>query len=144
MTTATSSKSSGSNRTKQQQRSRQTSKARTRQSASSQGTSSQASGSSQGNASRSRGRQSQGTTVDLPFVTAEFHRPDFRLPTGDDIASAANTVRSQLPSREQALFYGALTLGTAFAMIEWPVALAIGVGTALAQHESRTSQGSSE
>ncbi|WP_246195323.1 hypothetical protein [Halopolyspora algeriensis] len=36
-----------------------------------------------------------------------------------------------MPSREHSLFYGGLALGTAFAFIEWPVALAIGAGHAL-------------
>lgn len=73
-----------------------------------------------------------GATVDLPFVTAHFHVPEIHLPTStQDFSSAADSVRAQLPSREHSLFYGGLALGTAFAFIEWPVALAIGVGHAL-------------
>lgn len=75
---------------------------------------------------------SHGTTIELPFVTARFHTPDLSLPSGEDVAAAAQNVRNQLPSTERTLFLGALTLGAAFAWIEWPVALVIGVGTALA------------
>ncbi|GAB2751570.1 hypothetical protein GCM10027174_28030 [Salinifilum aidingensis] len=72
-----------------------------------------------------------GATVHLPFVTAEFHRPDMRLPGRQDVTSAAETVRAQLPSTKHALFYGGLAAGTALSLIEWPVALAIGLGTAV-------------
>jgi len=69
--------------------------------------------------------------VNLPFVTAEFHRPDVQLPGRKEFASAAESVRSQLPSTSQTLFYGGLAAGTVLSLIEWPVALAIGVGTAV-------------
>ncbi|MHA6799756.1 hypothetical protein [Bounagaea algeriensis] len=78
---------------------------------------------------------SYGTTVHLPFVTAEFHRPEMRLPDRQDFTSAAETVRAQLPSTKQTLFYGGLAAGTALSLIEWPVALAIGVGTAVVSSE---------
>ena len=77
--------------------------------------------------------------MNLPFVTANFHTPDVHLPSRQDVtsaaSSAADTVRSQLPSPGQAAFYGALGLGAALSVIEWPVALAIGVGNALLQRE---------
>lgn len=93
--------------------------------------------------------QVHSTTVDLPFVTAQFRIPDVALPTSrEDLASAADSVRAQMPSRDHSLFYGGLALGTAFAFIEWPVALAIGVGHALLtrrphQQESQASSRSS-
>ncbi|QUH02770.1 hypothetical protein HUO13_19910 [Saccharopolyspora erythraea] len=55
------------------------------------------------------------------------------MPTRQDVSSAASTVRSKLPSPGQAAFYGALGLGAALSVIEWPVALAVGAGTALVQ-----------
>lgn len=84
-----------------------------------------------GSGGASSSAQSHGATVNLPFVTAEFHRPDVQLPGREDFASAAETVRSQLPTPKQALFYGGLAAGTALSLLEWPVALAIGVGTAV-------------
>ena len=66
------------------------------------------------------------------------------VPGREDVTSAANAVRSQLPSRDHALFYGALGLSAAFAVIDWPVALAIGVGTALVSRGSDRQASSSE
>jgi hypothetical protein len=73
-------------------------------------------------------------TVNMPFVTAQFHAPDLHLPKPrpPEIRAALQTVRTFLPSREQALYYGGLALMAALEVVEWPVAAAIGVGTALA------------
>ncbi|GAB3290013.1 hypothetical protein [Parasphingorhabdus pacifica] len=79
----------------------------------------------------------EGPTVELPFVTAQFHRPDLHLPGQQDVTAAVDTVRSQLPSRDQALFYGGLAAGAAFSFIEWPVAVAIGIGNALVTRNVR-------
>jgi hypothetical protein len=75
--------------------------------------------------------KTHGTTVTLPFVTAQFRVPEVHMPRQEDFASAAETVRAQLPSRNHALFYGGLTAGAVLSIIDWPVALAIGVGHAL-------------
>jgi hypothetical protein len=83
-------------------------------------------------------RSSHGTTVELPFVTAEFHRPDVHLPGRAEIEEAIGTVRKNLPPPEQMVYYGGLAALAVFSVIEWPVAAAIGVGTAVAQ---RTAQG---
>lgn len=72
-------------------------------------------------------------TVDLPGVTAEFHRPDHYVPTRDDLAGAVDTVRGYLPSRTMMAYYGGLGALAALSVIEWPVAAAIGVGAAVAQ-----------
>ncbi|QUH02210.1 hypothetical protein HUO13_16655 [Saccharopolyspora erythraea] len=80
---------------------------------------------------RSGGRE--GTTVNLPGVTAQFHQPDHYIPTRDDLAGAVSTVRSYLPSGKAMVFYGGLGALAAFDVLAWPVAAAIGVGTALAQ-----------
>lgn len=82
--------------------------------------------------------RSEGMTVNLPGVTAEFHRPDHYVPTRDDLAGAAETVRGYLPSRGMMAFYGGLGVLAAFSAIEWPVAAAIGVGTAYAQRSGST------
>ncbi|MEU5846745.1 hypothetical protein [Saccharopolyspora shandongensis] len=87
-----------------------------------------------------RARRAQGgTEITLPYVTAELHTTKVHLPGlaampgRKELASAVDTVRGQLPSREQALFYGGLTAAAAFSLIEWPVAAAIGIGNALIQ-----------
>ncbi|MGI8311814.1 hypothetical protein [Saccharopolyspora hattusasensis] len=79
-----------------------------------------------------------GTTVNLPGVTAEFHRPDHYIPTREDLTGAAETVRGYLPSGQMMAFYGGLGALAALSMIEWPVAAAIGVGVAVAQRAGST------
>ncbi|HKS49627.1 MAG TPA: hypothetical protein VJT49_31855 [Amycolatopsis sp.] len=74
-------------------------------------------------------------TVNLPFVTAQFRAPRMRMPSmpvgRGEVAAAAQTARSYLPSARDTLYYGGLATLAAFEVIEWPVAAAIGVGTAL-------------
>ncbi|WP_235883732.1 hypothetical protein [Saccharopolyspora elongata] len=82
----------------------------------------------------------QATTARLPGVTAELHQPDHYIPTRDDLAGAANAVRGSLPSWEMTAFYGGLGALAAFAVIEWPVAVAIGVGAVIAQRSGRTAE----
>ncbi|SDY06968.1 hypothetical protein SAMN05216215_101997 [Saccharopolyspora shandongensis] len=106
-------------------------------------TSSSTSSTSSGTSHRTRkqpptraGRAQGGTDITLPYVTAELHTTKVHLPGlpgRKELASAVDTVRGQLPSREQALFYGGLTAAAAFSLIEWPVAAAIGIGNALIQ-----------
>jgi hypothetical protein len=71
--------------------------------------------------------------VNLPFLTAQFRAPDVHLPSRDELAGVARGARSFLPSKGPALFYGGLAVTAAIGAIEWPVAAAIGVGTALAR-----------
>lgn len=71
-------------------------------------------------------------TLDLPFVTAQFRAPDLHVPSRDEIGSAARGAWSMMPSRSSMLFYGGLAVTAVVGAIEWPVAAAIGVGTALA------------
>ncbi|KAA5834501.1 hypothetical protein ABT337_32215 [Saccharopolyspora hirsuta] len=87
----------------------------------------------------SKQRRQTGPAIPVPYVTAELHTTKIQLPkvpglpSGKDLASAVETVRGQLPSRDQMLFYGGLTAAAAFSVIEWPVAAAIGIGNALVQ-----------
>ncbi|MGP4016135.1 hypothetical protein [Saccharopolyspora sp. 5N708] len=80
---------------------------------------------------RAKQQAAASMAIPLPRVTAEMHTYQIPLPNRANITSAAETVRGQLPSRDQAMFYGGLAAGVAFSLIEWPVALAIGVGNAL-------------
>lgn len=98
-------------------------------------------------AKQTRQSDSHGTTVHLPFVTAEFHRPDLHLPSvpmpdvRENVAGMVDTVRSTMPSREEMAYFGGLGLLAALSVIEWPVAAAIGVGTVIAQRASSAHQG---
>jgi hypothetical protein len=53
-------------------------------------------------------------------------------PGMDRMAEAGRSAASHLPSRERLAFYGALGAMAAFEVISWPVAAAVGVGTAIA------------
>lgn len=75
-------------------------------------------------------------TLRLPFVTAYFHAPGLsapKLPNGHQVAEATRPVWSLLPSPKETLYFGGLAITAIAGLIEWPVAAAIGVGTALAR-----------
>lgn len=71
-------------------------------------------------------------TVNLPFVTAEFRVPDLQPPSREELGWVVHTARSLLPSGRTLLFFGGLAASAIAGVIEWPVAAAIGVGSALA------------
>lgn len=71
-------------------------------------------------------------TLSLPFVTAQVRAPNVRVPSRHDLGTAARGMRRKLPSRSALLFYGGLSATAVVGVIEWPVAVAIGVGGALA------------
>jgi hypothetical protein len=80
---------------------------------------------------RFEGRRS--ATVDLPFVTAQFRVPDLQPPSWEELGWVVHTARSMLPSGTSLLFFGGLAATAIAGIIEWPVAAAIGVGSALAR-----------
>jgi hypothetical protein len=71
-------------------------------------------------------------TINLPFMTAVFRVPEVHAPTREDLDAAARGAWSMLPSGKSALFYGGLAATALAGVIEWPVAAAIGIGSALA------------
>lgn len=76
-------------------------------------------------------------TVELPGVTAEFHRPDVHIPDRDEVTFAVNTVRGYLPSPARVVYYSGLGVLTLLEVIEWPVAAAIGMGVVFAQRADK-------
>jgi hypothetical protein len=87
-------------------------------------------------------RSARTATVNLPFVTATFRKPEIqlppiRVPNRQEVRSAAQAVQSYLPSPRQAAYFGGLAALAAFEVLEWPVALAIGAGTALMGRSGR-------
>lgn len=100
--------------------------------------------------SSSGGRSAPRTaTVNLPFVTATFRKPEItlppvRVPNRKDVDAAVQTVQPYLPSPQQAAYYGALAALATVELIEWPVALAIGAGTAVVQRAQQTGQSSGQ
>lgn len=79
---------------------------------------------------RFEGRRS--ATVNLPFVTAQFRVPDLQPPSREELGWVVQTAQSMLPSGRSLLFFGGLAITAIAGIIEWPVAAAIGVGSALA------------
>lgn len=86
--------------------------------------------------------QPRTATVTLPFVTAEFRMPQFRLPTVSrrEVTDAAGAVASAAPPPEQLAYYGGLGLLAVLELIDWPVAVAVGAGTVIAQRARRQGQ----
>jgi hypothetical protein len=85
-------------------------------------------------------------TLDLPFVKAQFRAPQIRVPRiptpgRQELGAAAHAVRSFLPSPADVLYFGGLAALAALEVIEWPVAAAIAVGTAVAKSDRRSSDG---
>ncbi|QRP50421.1 hypothetical protein [Amycolatopsis sp. FDAARGOS 1241] len=79
------------------------------------------------------GKQEQPrATVRLPFGAPEVKLPRLALPARDEVTAVLDTARSFLPPPRQIVYFGALGVLTAVELIEWPVAVAIGVGTAVA------------
>lgn len=81
-------------------------------------------------------------TVHLRFVTAEFRVPHIHLPSlpvhipdRHELSSAVSSIWSRLPSPSQTAYYAGLGLLGALGIIEWPVVIAVGVGTALAYRQ---------
>jgi hypothetical protein len=67
------------------------------------------------------------------------------MPKRQKMLFAVHTVQSYLPPPQQALYYGGLAALAAFEIIEWPVALAIGAGTAVIRRaDPHQPQGRSE
>ena len=65
-------------------------------------------------------------TLDLPLVTTTIRTPEFAVP-------AVKTAQQHFPSRKNLPFYGGLAGTAALGLIPWSVAVAVGIGTAIAQ-----------
>jgi len=98
-------------------------------------------------------------TVNLPFVSAEFRVPEVSLPrvslprvgvphvsvprvnvprpSRQEVTQLAAVGVSYLPSPERLVYYAGLGALAVVGMIEWPVAVAIGAGTVVAQRAGR-------
>jgi hypothetical protein len=77
--------------------------------------------------------------VHLPFVTAEFHRPHIPGPrkAGREVQDAAGRVLHAVPRPGRTAYFGGLGLAAVVGVLEWPVAVAIGIGTAVARGARR-------
>jgi hypothetical protein len=104
------------------------------------GTSSTAKSSTQQTKSAKSAGASSAAAIPVPYLTAQLHTHRVELPSlpgSTQVTETVTAVRDRLPSTETMLFYGGLTAAAAFSVIEWPVAAAIGIGTAVVQRGTR-------
>ncbi|QIZ35815.1 hypothetical protein [Saccharopolyspora sp. ASAGF58] len=66
--------------------------------------------------------------------------PAVHIPSRDELAFAVNTARTCLPSPPRLAYYSGLGLLAVFDVLEWPVAVAIGIGAVVAQRAARRVQ----
>jgi hypothetical protein len=73
--------------------------------------------------------------LNLPFVTAQFRKPDLHLPRlgRRKTGTGAVAAKARSLSAAEIAYFAGLGLLAAVELIEWPVALAVGAGTALAR-----------
>lgn len=98
-------------------------------------------------AARAAGGQRRTARVNLPLVSAEFRAPQLRMPTVPTprgMVRAAGSATNYLPSRDKLLLYGGLGTAAVIGVIEWPVAIAVGAGVAVAQRSRQESTGRSD
>jgi hypothetical protein len=96
---------------------------------------------------RAAGGQRHTTRVNLPGVSAEFRIPQLRMPrvpTPRQVVRAAGSATNYLPSRDRLLLYGGLGTAAVIGVIEWPVAIAVGAGVAVAQRSRQEGTGRSD
>jgi hypothetical protein len=89
-----------------------------------------------------RGRQTSGpaeittrsAAVPVPILTPRLKVYQLRLAVSgpSSIGQAGRRMAGRLPPPKQLAFYGALGVAAVLGAIDWPVAAAIGIGTALA------------
>jgi hypothetical protein len=79
-------------------------------------------------------RPAPSVALDLPLVTTTIRAPHFAIPAADAVTHVA---REYIPSRGTALFYTGLAGTAVIGLIPWPVAAAVGIGTALAQRDKQ-------
>lgn len=74
-------------------------------------------------------------TLELPLVTMQVRAPQIHLPhvSLEEAGLVIDAARSLLPPPGRVIYYGGLGALAAIDVIEWPVAAAIGVSTAVAQ-----------
>jgi hypothetical protein len=84
--------------------------------------------------------------VDLPGMSAEFRAPRLHMPaipSPREAVRVADEATSFLHPRSRLLYYGGLGVAAAVGVIDWPVAIAVGAGVAVAQKSRQETGGRS-
>lgn len=92
--------------------------------------------------------QERSVTLNLGFLRTQVRVYDLRLPrvqapSRAQAAKAVAAVRSALPTPRQAVVFAGLGLAALVELIEWPVAVAIGLGSAVlnpGEHEQKENE----
>ncbi len=73
-----------------------------------------------------------GVTIPVPIVTPHLKVLHPSVPGTSSIGHAGRSMARRIPPPGRLAFYGGLGAAATFGVIDWPVALAIGVGLAIA------------
>jgi hypothetical protein len=85
-----------------------------------------------------RADEPKSLTIPVPLVLPRVRTVHIPVLGGGLLVGAVRGVRSRLPSPAVALFYSGLATTAAIGAISWPVAVAIGVGTAVSRRAAGT------
>lgn len=74
-------------------------------------------------------------TLRLPLMTVQVRMPNVHMPQikMPDLSETAHAIKSKLPSPAQAAYFTGLGLLGVLDVLEWPVVLAVGTGTVIAE-----------
>jgi hypothetical protein len=72
--------------------------------------------------------------VTMQVRIPRFHMPQVKLP---DMKEAANKIKSRMPTAEETAYFTGLGIMGLLDVLEWPVVLAVGAGTVIAEHMSQ-------
>lgn len=79
------------------------------------------------------GHRRRGMTVTVPLTSLQIRIPPLPQVGIPDIAAAAEKIRAAMPPAPELAYFAGLGLLGLFSVIDWPVALAVGAGTVIAQ-----------
>jgi hypothetical protein len=79
----------------------------------------------------------QSTSGAAPGASGRSPRLHVPRPHRQEVSDAARTASSFLPDRKRLLYYGGLGLLAAVEVVEWPVAVALGIGIEVARRTAR-------
>jgi hypothetical protein len=85
-----------------------------------------------------RADEPKSLTIPVLLVLPRIRTVHIPVLGGGLLVGAVRGIRSRLPSPAVALFYSGLAATAAIGAISWPVAVAVGVGTAVSRRAART------
>jgi hypothetical protein len=88
---------------------------------------------------RAQKQEPRTATLRLPMITLQVQVPRLRMPRVNmpDMGEVVNTVKSRMPSPAEAAYFAGLGVMGLLDVLEWPVVLAVGTGTVIAERVSQ-------